>query len=338
MYGGEDDERVEAFDHNLDASVGEYVHAGQHDAEAMEEWDAAAELVVSREAHSFAGEISIVGNVMMGEHDAFGEACCAGGVLHVDYVVAVDVLFGFVEGCIVNVFAQEEEFGGVVHAAVFFLTDIDDVLHLGEAVAAEVSSLLFFQFGEHGVDHVNVASVEYAFSDAERVQISVLDEIFQFALLVIRIDGDEHGSYLGSGIEEGEPVGDVGRPYPDMGSFAYADGQHAFGHTVNALVEDFPGEAKVAVGIYDVFLVGRLLCPVFKPLSKGAFLQFHILLIGGINNAEDACRIAVVGMYVVSDNGIVVYAVAFFEHVGVLAVVDFYQAVEDEDKFFAFVR
>ena len=66
MDGGQDDERVEALHHDLGAAVGQAVHRGQHHAEAVEQGDADAELVVLRELHVLAGEEAIVGNVVVG--------------------------------------------------------------------------------------------------------------------------------------------------------------------------------------------------------------------------------------------------------------------------------
>ena len=74
MYRGEYHERVEFFHHHLSTAVGEHVHGGQYHAEAVEEGDAAAEFVVGGEAHALAGEKAVVGDVVVGEHHAFGEA------------------------------------------------------------------------------------------------------------------------------------------------------------------------------------------------------------------------------------------------------------------------
>ena len=60
-------------------------------------------------------------------------------------------------------------------------------------------------------------------------------------------------------------------------------------------------------------------------------------LIGGVDDSEDFRRIVGSGMYVVGDDGIVVDAVAFFQDIGILAIVVIEDALEYLDVFFPFV-
>ena len=189
--------------------------------------------------------------------------------------MAVYFLLGFFQGLVGNVIAQQQEFGGVVHAAVFFLADVDYVFQYREALAFQVAALRFFQFRQHGVYHVDVAAVEHAVGDAEGVDVGVLYQKFEFVLLVIGVDGDQDGADLGSGVQEGEPVGYVGSPDAHVGAVFYADREQSFGHVVDATVEFAPGEAQVAVGINEVFFVGGQGGPVFEPLAECLILKFH---------------------------------------------------------------
>ena len=75
-----------------------------------------------------------------------------------------------------------------------------------------MSSLRGAQLGQHGVGHLHVVAVERAVGDAQRVQVGVVGEVFQFVLFVVGVDGNQHGAYLGRGKEKGEPVGHVGGP------------------------------------------------------------------------------------------------------------------------------
>ena len=78
------------------------------------------------------------------------------------------------------------------------------------------------------------------------MDIRVFDQEFQFALLVVGIDGNGHCSDLGGSIQECKPVGDIGRPDADM--------------------------RAMFVGIYQIFLVGCRLGPMFHPLAERLIL------------------------------------------------------------------
>ena len=66
----------------------------------------------------------------------------------------------------------------------------------------------------------------------------------------------------------------AGRPLPDRtypaetGSEGYTLHERTLGQIVHAFVELAPGEAQVTIAVYDVFLVGRSLSPMFEPLAQ----------------------------------------------------------------------
>ena len=269
--GSQDHQRVEAFHHYLGAAVGQTVHGGQDHAEAVEEGNADAQLVVACKLHVFTGQEAVVGDVVVGEHDTFRETGSTGGVLHVDGVVTAHLFFGGQQVVVVDVAAQEQDFRRVVHAPVFFLSDIDDIFHAGESLALEVASLAGAQFGQHGIDHVDkiiVAAV--AVYDAQGVHVGVLAQVFQFGLFVVGVHGDSHRSDFGTGIEEGQPVGHIACPDADVGATFHTNGQESFGHMVYAFVELLPGESQIAVRVDDVFFVGSGGSPMLQPVAEGS--------------------------------------------------------------------
>ena len=185
--------------------------------------------------------------------------------------MASDFLLGFDEFFVFYVATEEKDFGGIVHAAVLFLADVDDVLHLREAFALQVATLAGLELGEHGIDHVHeIVATAVAIDDAQGVHVGVMAEVFQFGLLVVGVHGYGYGTNLGTSVEEGEPVGHIACPDAHVGSALYTDGEQALGHVVHTFVELAPSEAKVAVGIHDVFLIGSDLGPVFEPVAEGS--------------------------------------------------------------------
>src|SRR5574344_508763 len=79
---------IKFLNHHFRTAVRQTVHRCQNNTEAVKQRYAAAKFVVACESHAFACEESIVCDVMMCQHNAFRKTSCAGGVLHIDHVVA----------------------------------------------------------------------------------------------------------------------------------------------------------------------------------------------------------------------------------------------------------
>ena len=209
----------------------------------------------------------------MRKHHALWEARSTTGVLHIADIVAADILLGLIELLILDILSQQQQLSRIKHTTIFLHTYIYYVLEVGEALAVEVSALTGLQLRQHRVGHVHIVTVPCTVGDTERVHVRVLAEIFQFILLVVGVHGDKHRTNLGGSIEEREPVGHVGGPDTDIATFGDTDGQESLGQVIHALIELFPCEAQVAVRIDDIFLIGRDLCPMFKPLTEGALIE-----------------------------------------------------------------
>ena len=146
------------------------------------------------------GKETVVGNVVVGKHDAFRESRSAGGVLHVHYIVASDLTFEFIQAAVFYIVAQEKYFGRVVHAPVLLLPHVDDVFHIRETFAFQVSALAGLQFRKHGIGHLHKVTVLFAIDDAEGMHVGVLAEIFQLGLFVVGVYRYVDGTYLGASV------------------------------------------------------------------------------------------------------------------------------------------
>ena len=271
MDGGQHHQWVEAFHHHLRTSVGEAVHRGEHHTEAVEERHAHAELVFACELHVFTGEETVVGNIIMSKHHALRETGSTRGVLHVHHVVASHFFLGFDEFFVLDVASEEKDFCGVVHPAILFLSDVDDVLHLWETFAFQIAALASLQFGEHGIDHVHeIVTATVSVYDTEGVHVRVLAKVFQLGLFIVGVHGYRHSTNFGTGVEEGEPVGHVSCPDAHVRTSFHTDGEQAFRHVVHPFIELTPCEAQVAVGVDDVFFVGGGFCPMLQPIPEGS--------------------------------------------------------------------
>ena len=172
---------------------------------------------------------------------------------------------------IVYVVAQQQDFRRVIHPPVFLLTDVDHVPHVGETFALQVSPFERLQLGQHRVGHFYEVAVPFPVDDTEGVHVRVLAQVFQFRLFVVRVHRNGYCPYLGTGIQESQPVGHILGPDTYMRTVFYTDGQQSLGHVVYAAVELLPREAQVPVRVDDVFLVRRLGCPVFQPVAQSSF-------------------------------------------------------------------
>ena len=237
------DQGVKLLDHHLGTAVGQAVHRGQHHAEAMEQGHTDAQLVVLGESHILAGEVTIVRDAEVGQHHTLGETRGAAGVLHVADVIATHVFLHLVQSLVFDILAQEQQLGGVVHAAIFLHADIDDVLQIGETLTVQITAFAGLQLGQHGVGHIYIVTVPCAVGDTQHFHIGVLTQILQFVLLVVGVHRHQHGANLGGGIEKGEPVGHVGGPDAHIRAFLHANGYQTLGQVVHTLVELLPREA-----------------------------------------------------------------------------------------------
>ena len=197
---GEHYQRVEAFHHYFCTAVCQAVHGGKYHAKAVEQWYADAELVIGGKLHVLTGKETVVGNVVVGKHDAFRESRSAGGVLHVHYIVASDLTFELIQATVFYIVAQEKYFGRVVHAPVLLLPHVDDIFHIRETFAFQVSALAGLQFRKHGIGHLHKVTVLFAIDDAEGMHVGVLAEIFQLGLFVVGVYRYVDGTYLGASV------------------------------------------------------------------------------------------------------------------------------------------
>ena len=111
------------------------------------------------------------------------------------------------------------------------------------------------------------------------MHIGVLTEILQLVLLVVGVHRHQHGTDLGGGVEEGQPVGHVCSPDTYVRAFLHTNGNQALGEVVYTLIELTPSKAEVTVAVDDVFFVWGCLSPVFEPLSELSVLMFLCLKI-----------------------------------------------------------
>ena len=204
----------------------------------------------------------------MREHHALGKPRGAGGVLHVDDVVAADGGARRVEQRVGLVVAEQHQFRRRVEPTVLFLADVADVFEVRIGPAAQVAAGVLLQLGHEPVDDLEVIDVAKAVDEPQHLHVGLLEDVVEFLGLVGGVDGDEHGAGLGAGELEHQPVGHVLGPDAHVVALADADGEQALRQAIDALVELPVGPAQAAVGIDEEVVVRRFPGPEFELLPE----------------------------------------------------------------------
>ena len=228
--------------------VGEAGHSRQHQAEAVEEGDHHAEPVLFGELHAVADALAVVEDVVVGEHHPLGEAGGAGGVLHIDDLVAVQPLPDLPEGLVGDrrpVLFQPGP-GGHPGGAVPG-SGIDDLVQEGEHGVQMLP--LFPQPPAKLPDDLHIAGALVLVDHHQHLGVRLLEEVLQLEHLVGGVHRHQHRPDLAGGKEGEEPFRDVGGPDRDLVPLLDPVGQKALGDAVALVVELLPGAAVGAVGV-----------------------------------------------------------------------------------------
>ena len=202
VNGSQNQQWIEFLNHHLRTAVGQAVHRGKHHTETMEQRNAYAKFVILRESHVLSCKPAVIRDVIVGKHHTFGESRSSAGVLHIYHVMTCDVAFCFVQFLIVNIASQKQQLGRIEHSAVFLHTYVNNVFHIGETLALQMSALAGAKFRKHIVGHVHIIALPSSVGDAECMHIRVFAKIFQLSLFVVGVHRYEHSSDFCRSIEE----------------------------------------------------------------------------------------------------------------------------------------
>ena len=275
VNGCKGNKRIKFFDHHLRAAVSEAAHGGQHHSEAVKQRHAYTTFIIGGKLHVYSGEVTVVHYVVMCEHNSFRKSGCARGILHIDHILTASQSAKPFEFIVIHVIPQQQNFGRVVHSPILFLPDINHVFQFRKAFASELAALSGFQFGHQIVNNIRIIVSGSSVGHAKGVHIRILEQIGHFFGFVACVYRDSNSTDFGGSIEESQPVGYILRPYPYIRSAGYPNCYQPFGHIVHTFVEGFPAETQVAVGINDIFLIGRFGCPVLKPVAQCSVGKMH---------------------------------------------------------------
>ena len=268
-------QRVVVVHEHDGGAVRQAAHHAQHAAEAVEQGHHDQQPVLVGQLHAVAQELAVVGDVVMGEHHALGEARGAAGVLHVDRLVGIqarDALlhhaFGHGGGQLVEVVKAAH-----AHGASLAVADEEHALEEGKLLAGDVLRRLGVEGGHETGDMADVVVVFDAGGHHEHLGIALVEQVVELELLVVGVDGDQNRAQLGR-CEHGEhPFGRIGGPDGHMVALADAHGIHAARHLAGAAVKLLPAPADAEFRRDDAVVVGQSLRVPPKQSGQGVLVQ-----------------------------------------------------------------
>ncbi len=211
--------------------------------------------VGGREVHAVADALAVVDDIVVGQHDAFGETGRARSVLHVDDFIFAEGSADFGDPLGRDRLAHFDQL--LPGEATMLVTgEIDHVAQHRQAAAVQVAGLEL-GFGQLRADFVHdrhIIGVLEAIHHDQDLGVGLAQQIFSFVDLVRGVDRDQYGTDAGTGKKGQQPLRMVCRPDRDMVAFANADRQQAAGGLID-IVKKF----AVRAGIVECRVFQRIL-------------------------------------------------------------------------------
>jgi len=273
-------QRIEILDHHHRRTVRNHRTDPQHATETMEQRHANQQSVGRSKMHPVADRQPVVQDIVTGQHHPFRESGRPGRILHIDLVVTVHPRLGPFELVVADQRPELHQFGSIVHAAQFLLSDVNHVPQLRKLLAAQLSALRGLQFRNQVVQDLHIVAVAVAVHHTHRMDIGVFHDVFEFGVLVVRIDGHQYGPDLGGRKHERHPVGHVFRPYADFAALGHPDRQQPFCKNIDPFVELLVSKPQPAVRINHELMIRIFRYVFLKNAPDGIvdqFLFFHFL-------------------------------------------------------------
>lgn len=248
----------------------------EHNAKAMEERHSHEQAVSGGVFHTLACGHAIVHNIEMREHDTFGEASRARGILHIGNILACDRLLARLEILLFDKSRAAEHLYGVIHAPLALWAKQDHVSQFWDAGAVDfLASRVILEFGDKFIEHIDIRGVAVLTDHAERVDVCISQKILKLTHLIVGVDGDEPRSNLGASEKDGEPIGNVVSPDADLHVLLNAKGHKALGELVHAGVKLRIAPIEATIGIGDEILVGCFARIFLEQTVKSILAQLH---------------------------------------------------------------
>ncbi len=241
-------------------------HSENH-SEAVEHRNLYHHSVCGRKIHAIADSLTIVYDIVVSEHYAFGEACSTRGILHIADIVDINSLSDLLDFAIGNVLRECNSLLPSV-AALVLRVDGDYILEERKLCGFKVTGLACLKLGTKLLDYVNVADVLDAVYHDEGIGIGLSEKILSLVDTVLGIHGNENSSDLCSSPKCDVPLRNIGSPDSNMIALLYAHCEKSACEVVNIVSELGIGSCIIQLGISESVLVRELLTDTVEHIGE----------------------------------------------------------------------
>ena len=152
-------ERIEDFDRNHGGTMSDAGHDTEYAAETVEKRYRNTEPVLFGKLHALADIEAVVDNIVMGQHDPFGETGRTGGVLHVDDFVTVKSSLHGNKFSVADRFTQLDDSFKIHHSSRSFSTDENNIFQERQSGCPELPGGRCCQFRNNLVHGGNIIGI-----------------------------------------------------------------------------------------------------------------------------------------------------------------------------------
>ena len=261
--------RREIGDRREGGAVGHGGGHRQHHTKAVEHRHLDHHAVRRGETHAVADGFAVVDDIVMGEHNPFGETGGSGGILHIADIVSLDgggAAVHFFRGNHVGPFHDliKGETAGLFEA------DGNDIAEEGQLFAVEgFAGNGVLEFRAEFVDDLGVIGIQCRFDHHQRVGIGLLEQIFRFVDLVSGVHRNEDGADLGGGPESDVPGRNVRRPDGHFTAGGHAHGKEGPGEVIHIVAKFAVSPGVIQGGVAEGVLIGKFLHHAVENLREG---------------------------------------------------------------------
>ncbi len=239
----------------------------QHHSEAMEHRHLDHHAVCCGKIHAVADSLTVVHYVVVGQHNALGEASCSGGVLHIAHIVDIDGLsyslylaVGNVLGILKSLLPSE--------AAVVLGVDSDYVLQEGQSCGLQLSGLTGLKLRTELLDDVNVLDILDTVDHYQSHSIGLAEQILCLVDTVLSVHSYQNSADLGSCPECDVPLRNISCPDSNVVALLYAHCKQSSCEGVNVVTEFWICTGVIQLSIAESVLVGELLANTVQNIGE----------------------------------------------------------------------
>ena len=239
-------------------SVGHGGGHGEDHAETVEHGNLDHHAVRGGKAHPVADTFAVIDDVVMGQHDALGEAGGAGSILHIAHIIRFHAFRHRCQRLIGNgISAAHRLLKG--EASALGETDGNDIPEEGQPLAVQrFAGLRYRNLRAELIDNCAVIAVQRTFNHDQRMRIALAKQVIGFMDFIGGIDGYKHGADSGGCPESDIPCGDIRGPYCHLGAGLDSQGNQGFGKTVDIIAEFGIGTDVIQRCVLECVLIREL--------------------------------------------------------------------------------